>query len=78
MSDSVILEETVPMFFTELRALADMCDFGEQLTLALCDRLMYGIVNDRMQRRLLAKFHKDLYTIKGREYLHSYGDSQQK
>ena len=52
--------ETVATFLAELRALADKCDFGEQLTVALRDRLVCGIADDRMQRRLLAEPYKDL------------------
>ena len=52
--------ETVATFLAELRALADKCDSGEQLTVALRDRLVCGIADDRMHRRLLAEPYKDL------------------
>ena len=52
--------ETVLTFFAELHALADKCDFGEQLTVALRDRLVCGIADDLMQRHLLAEPYKDL------------------
>ena len=52
--------ETVVTLLAEFRALADKCDFGEQLTVALRDRLVCRIADDRMQRRLLAEPYKGL------------------
>ena len=48
------------MFLAELRALADKCDFGDQLNTSLRDRLIVGINDTRMQRRLLAEHYHDL------------------
>ena len=52
--------ESVSIFLAELRALADKCEFGDQLTTSLLHRLVCGIADDRMQRRLLSELYKDL------------------
>ena len=48
------------IFLAELRALADKCEFGDQLTTSLRDRLVCGIADGRMQRRILSEPYKDL------------------
>ena len=52
--------ETVATFLAELRASTDKCDFKEQLTVALHDRLVCGIADDRMKCRLQAEPYEDL------------------
>ena len=52
--------ESVSIFIAELRALADKCELGDQLTTSLRDRLVCGIADDRMQRGLLSEPYKDL------------------
>ncbi len=52
--------ESAASFLAELRAMADKCEFGDQLATALRDRLVSGIGDDRMQRRLLSEPYKDL------------------
>ena len=52
--------ESVANFLAQLRALADKCDFENHLSVALRDRLISGINDDRMQRRLLSEPYKDL------------------
>jgi hypothetical protein len=59
--------ETVSAFLAELRALADKCDFGTNLQTMLRDRLVCGINDDKMQRRLLSEPHKDLTLHKASE-----------
>ena len=48
------------MFLAELRALADKCDFGDQLNTSLRDKLIVGINDTRVQRHLLAEPYCDL------------------
>ena len=47
--------ESVATFVADLRRLSEYCEFGESLAAMLRDRLICGINNDRMQRRLLAE-----------------------
>ena len=47
--------ESVANFIAELRHLTRYCDFGGALKDMLCDRLVSGIENNRIQRRLLAE-----------------------
>ena len=47
--------ESVANFVADLRRLSEYCEFGESLAAMLRDRLICGINNDRMQRRLLAE-----------------------
>ena len=48
--------ETVATYVAELKKLAERCGFtGEELSNMLCDRLICGISDLRMQRRLLAE-----------------------
>ena len=47
--------ESVATFIAKLRYLARYCEFGEFLKDMLCDRLVCGIDNGPMQRRLLAE-----------------------
>ena len=43
------------MFVSSLRELSEYCDFGESLDHMLRDRLVCGIADERIQRRLLAE-----------------------
>ena len=52
--------ETVTTYLAELRRLASTCEFGEFLNEALCDRLVCGLREELMQRRLLAEPRLDL------------------
>jgi hypothetical protein len=52
--------ERVAAYLAQLRALADKCEFGDFLTTALRDRLVTGINDERMMRRLLQEPFKDL------------------
>ena len=54
--------ESVSTFVSQLRSLSKDCNFGDTLELMLRDRLVSGINNDRIQRRLLAE--KDLTFVK--------------
>ena len=47
--------ETVSAYVAELRRLAHDCNFGTTLEQMLRDRLVCGINNDRIQRRLLSE-----------------------
>lgn len=47
--------ECVPDFVAALRRLAEHCKFGESLNDMLRDRLVVGIQNERIQRRLLSE-----------------------
>ena len=47
--------ESVTNFVTDLRRLSEYCEFGESLAAMLCERLICGINNDRMQHCLLAE-----------------------
>ncbi|CAI5670817.1 unnamed protein product [Oreochromis niloticus] len=48
-------EESVGDYVAERRKLAQDCNFGDSLTVMLRDRLVCGISDDRIQRRLLAE-----------------------
>ena len=43
------------MYVSELRALAQWCNFGQSLENMLRDRLVVGIDNEAIQRRLLSE-----------------------
>ncbi|XP_048866410.1 uncharacterized protein LOC125739899 [Brienomyrus brachyistius] len=47
--------ETVSEYVAVLRELAQHCNYGEKLKEMLCDRLVCGIADDHIQRRLLAE-----------------------
>ena len=47
--------ETVSEYVAELQRLATTCEFGTLLNKALCDRLVCGLREEAMQRRLLAE-----------------------
>ena len=47
--------ESVVAFVAELRQLTEYCDFGASLDDILCDRLVCGINDERIQQRLLAE-----------------------
>ena len=63
--------ETVSTYVSELRSLAEHCNFGATLDLMLRDRLVCGINDDAIQRRLLSEqnltFDKALTTAQGLE-----------
>ena len=48
-------EESVVEYVAELRKLAQDCNFGDTLTVMLRDRLVCGINEDSIQRRLLSE-----------------------
>ena len=54
--------ETLAEFVAELRRLSGHCDFAASLDDMLCDRLVCGVQDSRLQKRLLAEpdlsFHK--------------------
>ena len=47
--------ETIAMFLAELRHLSEQCEFEITLDEMLCDRLVCGVGDVRIQRRLLAE-----------------------
>ena len=47
--------ESVAKFTAELQRLSEHCEFGAVLSDMLRDRLVIGIMNDRIQQRLLAE-----------------------
>ena len=47
--------ESVATFIAELRSLAEFCNFGDTLEPMLSDRIVCGINDDVLQRRLLAE-----------------------
>ena len=47
--------ETIPVFVAELRRLSEDCEFGTTLDKILRDRLVCGVRDDKIQRRLLAE-----------------------
>lgn len=50
-----LLEETVAHYVAELRKLTEYCEFGDTLDDMLCDKLVWGIEDGRIQKRLLAE-----------------------
>jgi len=47
--------ESVATYVAELRTPAEYCNFGETLEKMLCDRLVTGIMDDRIQKKLLTE-----------------------
>ena len=47
--------ESIATFVAELRSLSEFCNFGETLEVMIRDRLVCGINDDAMQKRLLAE-----------------------
>ncbi|XP_067030722.1 uncharacterized protein [Acropora muricata] len=47
--------ETIAMVLAELRQVTEYCEFGATLDEMLCDRLVCGVQDIRVQRRLLAE-----------------------
>ena len=47
--------ESVAQYVAELRKLSERCDFGEYLEQALRDCLVCGLVNEKVQQRLLSE-----------------------
>ena len=45
--------ETIAMFLAELRHLSELCEFRVRLDEVLCDRLVCGVRDIRIRRRLL-------------------------
>ena len=52
--------ESVADFVASLRSLAEHCNYGQQLDMMLRDRLVCGIHDDNIQRRLLSEQKLDL------------------
>lgn len=48
-------DESIVEYVAELRKLAQDCHFGDTLTVMLRDRLVCGVNDDSIQRRLLAE-----------------------
>ena len=48
-------EESVATFVAKLRALSEDCDFGDLLEVMIRDRLVFGINDKAIQKRLLAE-----------------------
>lgn len=53
-------DESISTFMAELRALSEHCEFGSSLDEMLRDRLVCGVNEDHIQRRLLAEPILDL------------------
>ena len=53
-------DETVAAFVSELRSLAEFCNFGANLEEMLKDRIVCGINNARIQQRLLSEKDVDV------------------
>ena len=51
--------ESIAAFIAELRALAEFCNFGDMLEAMLRDRIVCGINDDSIQRRLLSESKLD-------------------
>ena len=47
--------ETIQQYVAELRNISEHCEFGDQLEKMLRDRLVCGLNEERIQRRLLAE-----------------------
>ena len=62
-------EESISTFVAELRSLAKDCDFGATLEDNLCDRLVCGIADQVLQKRLLSEqyFKKAFETAQSHE-----------
>ena len=52
--------ETLNQYIADLRKLSEHCDFGESLEERLCERLVRGINDQRIQRRLLSEVDLNL------------------
>ena len=63
--------ETIQQYVAELRSLSEHCDFRDQLEEMMRDRLVCGVNDERIQRRLLAEsrldFKKALELARARE-----------
>ena len=64
--------ETIAKYVSELRSLAQTCQFGTTLETMIRDRLVCGVNNDHIQRRLLSETELDLK--KGLEWALGMGD----
>ena len=53
--DKKVEKRSQTTYVADLRKLAIHCEFGEFLEDALCDRLVYGLKDEAMQRRLLGE-----------------------
>ena len=51
--------ESVVMYVAELRSLTEFCNLGGSLEEMICDRLVCGINNSSLQKRLLAEHDLD-------------------
>ena len=47
--------ETITIYITELKKLSEHCEYGETLSEMIRDRLVVGVSNDQIQRRLLSE-----------------------
>ena len=47
--------ESIAAYVSELRKLSEFCEYGESLDDMLCDRLVCGLAERRVQQRLLAE-----------------------
>ena len=47
--------ESIATYVSELRKLSEYCEYGETLEDMLCDRLVCGLAERRVQQRLLAE-----------------------
>ena len=47
--------ESISQYVAELRKLSEKCDFGDYLEQALRDRLVCGLVSEKIQQRLLSE-----------------------
>ena len=47
--------KSISTFMSELRALAELCNFGTSLDIMLCDRLVCGVNDSHIQCRLLSE-----------------------
>ena len=53
-------DESISTFMAELRTLSEHCEFGNVLDEMIRDRLVCGVNDDRIQRRLLDReWHRD-------------------
>ena len=56
--------ESVAEYVSELRSLAEFCNFGTALEDMLRDRIVCGICNTQIQKRLLAEIYRSLSILR--------------
>lgn len=64
--------ETIPAYVAEKRKLSEHCSFDANLNDALRDRLVCGIRNENIQKKLLSESDD---AQKGNRHIYSYGNS---